>query len=83
MKDADGPGPGRGRKGLRKTFKTSFLAVVQRPVDDIPGSLADAARASVVKHLSPNETARVLEKDVEHTAHLMKDEWKSFVALGA
>lgn len=64
MKGADGPGPGRGRKGFRTTLKTPVLAVVQRPVDDIPGSLAGAARASVVKNLSANETARVLEKDV-------------------
>ena len=81
-KGADGPDPGRGRKGLRKTLKTPVLAVVQRPIDDIPGSPAGAARAAVVKNLSANETARVLERDVERTAHLISDEWKSFVALG-
>ncbi|EIZ77255.1 Uncharacterized protein in transposable element, partial [Novosphingobium sp. Rr 2-17] len=81
-KGVDGPDPGRGRKGLRKTLKTPVLAVVQRPTDDLPGSPAGAARASVVKNLSANETARVLEKDVQRTAHLISDEWKSFVALG-
>lgn len=81
-KGADGPDPGRGRKGLRKTLKTPVLAIVQRPADDLPGSPAGAARAAVVKNLSVSETARVLEKDVQRTAHLISDEWKSFVALG-
>ncbi len=81
-KGADGPDPGRGRKGLHKSLKTPVLTVVQRPAGDIPGSPAGVARASVVKNLSANATARVLEKDVERTAHLISDEWKSFMALG-
>jgi hypothetical protein len=81
-KGADGPAPGRGRKRLPKTLKTPVLALVQRPSPDTPGSPAGAARASVVKNLSASEAARVLEKDVQLTAHLISDEWKSFVALG-
>jgi transposase-like protein len=81
-KGADGPAPGRGRKGLRKTLKTPVLAVVQRPTDDNPGAPAGAARASVVNNLSANEAGRVLEKGVQRTAHLISDEWKAFVALG-
>ena len=81
-KGADGPDPGRGRKGLRKTLKTPVLAVVQRPADDRPGSPAGIARASVVKNLSASESARVLERDVQRSAHLISDEWKSFMALG-
>jgi len=81
-KGADGPDPGRGWKGLRKTLKTPVLAVVQRPADDRPGSPAGIARASVVKNLSASESARVLERDVQRSAHLISDEWKSFMALG-
>lgn len=72
-KGADGPDPGRGRKGLRKTLKTPVLAVVQRPADERPGSPAGIARASVVKNLSASESARVLERDVQRSAHLISD----------
>ena len=81
-KGADGPDPGRGRKGLRKTLKTPVLAVVQRPADDLPGSPPGVARASVVKNLSASESARVLERDLQRSAHLISDELKSFMALG-
>lgn len=81
-KGADGPNPGRGRKGLRKTLKTPVLAVVQRSGDPRPGSPAGSARASVMKNLSAKEAARVLDRDVQRTAQLISDEWKSFVALG-
>src|SRR5215469_8044355 len=51
-KGRDGPTPGRGRKGLRKTLKTPVLALVQRPHGAIIGAPAGAARAAVVADLS-------------------------------
>ena len=81
-KRVDEPPPGRGRKGLRRTTKRPVLAVVQRPSATVRGALAGDARASVVANLSMDEVERVLDKEVEPTAHLMSDEWKAFVAVG-
>ena len=81
-KKPDAPPPGRGRKGLRRTTKHPVLAVVQRPGAIAPGTPAGDARASVVADLSMDEVERVLEKEVDATAHLMSDEWKAFVAVG-
>ena len=81
-KKPDAPPPGRGRKGLRRTTKHP-VAVVQRPGGAIAqGTPAGDARASVVADLSMDEVERVLEKEVDATAHLMSDEWKAFVAVG-
>jgi transposase-like protein len=81
-KKPDEPPPGRGRKGLRRTTKQPVLAVVQRPSATARGAPAGDARAAVVANLSMDEVERVLEKEVEPTAHLMSDEAKAFVAVG-
>jgi hypothetical protein len=57
-KKIDGPPPGRGRKGLRKTMKTPVLTVVQRPSAVTIGAPAGEARASVVADLSVFEGKR-------------------------
>lgn len=51
-KHPDVPSPGRGRKGRAKTQKTPVVAIVQRPADVTPGSIAGDARAAVVTSLS-------------------------------
>ena len=81
-KDADRPHLGRGRKGQPRTTKTPVLAVVQRPAQADEGSAAGDARARVVADLSEREARRVLSENVDVAAHLMSDEWKSFVSIG-
>jgi transposase-like protein len=78
----DQPPPGRGRKGQEKTEKTPILAIVQRPVDIVPGTPAGDARAAVVTGLSLRAAERALETQVEPNAHLMSDEAKAFMAAG-
>jgi hypothetical protein len=79
---ADRPHLGRGRKGQPRTTKTPVLAVVQRPAEAETGAAAGEARARVVNDLSESEARRVLSDHVDTTAHLMSDEWKSFVSIG-
>lgn len=79
---ADRPRLGRGRKGQPRTSKTPALAVVQRPEQLAPGAPAGEARARIVDDLSESEARRVLGEAVELSAHLMSDEWKSFVSVG-
>jgi hypothetical protein len=81
-KDADRPHLGRGRKGQPRTTKTPALAVVQRPMEVKERAAAGEARARVVADLSEREARRVLSENVDVTAHLMSDEWKSFVSVG-
>jgi transposase-like protein len=81
-KDAARPRLGRGRKGQPRTTKTPVLAVVQRPANTEQGALTGEARARVVDDLSEREAHRVLSENVDVTAHLMSDEWKSFVSIG-
>jgi hypothetical protein len=81
-KDADRPHMGRGRKGQPRTTKTPVLAVVQRPARAQDGAAAGDARARVVADLSEREARRVLSENVDVAAHLMSDEWKSFVSVG-
>lgn len=67
----------------RSIFNTDVTTVsIQRPAADLPGSRAGIAWASVVKNLSASESARVLERDVQRSVHLISDEWESFMALG-
>ena len=80
--DADRPHLGRGRKGQPRTTKTPVLAVVQRPLLDDEGVAAGEARARIVSNLSEREVRRVLGENVDLSAHLMSDEWKSFVSIG-
>jgi transposase-like protein len=80
--NADLPKPGRGRKGRPRTTKTPVLTVIQRPLDLTAGAPAGEARARIVKNLSEIEASLVLEDTVEPTAHLMSDEWKSFMSAG-
>jgi hypothetical protein len=82
-RDADRPRLGRGRKGQPRTDKTPALAVVQRPASRETGAPAGEARAAVVADLSRAEAERVLEAAVDPGAHLMSDEWKAFVSIGA
>ena len=81
-KDADQPHLGRGRKGQPRTTKTPVLAVVQRAELAAEGATAGEARARVVADLSEREAHRVLSENVDVAAHLMSDEWKSFVSIG-
>ena len=81
-KDADRPRLGRGRKGQPRTTKTPVLAVVQRSAAPEEGAAAGDARARVVADLSEREARRVLSEHVDVTAHLMSDEWKSFLSIG-
>lgn len=81
-KDTDQPHLGRGRKGQPRTTKTPVLAVVQRPAHTDEGAAAGEARARVVADLSEREAHRVLSENVDVAAHLMSDEWKSFVSIG-
>lgn len=81
-RDADRPRLGRGRKGQPRTMKTPVLAVVQRPEELVEGAQAGEARARVVDNLSESEARRVLGESVERSAHLMSDEWKSFLSVG-
>jgi transposase-like protein len=80
--DADRPHLGRGRKGQPRTTKTPVLAVVQRPTQADEGAAAGDARARVVADLSEREARRVLSENVDVAAHLMSDEWKSFMSIG-
>ena len=75
-------GPGRGRKGSRKTLKMAAIAIVQRPENLNKGSPAGKASATVVEDLSFAEAARALDGAVDPDSHLMSDEWKAFVAVG-
>jgi transposase-like protein len=81
-KDADSPRLGRGRKGQPRTTKTPVLAVVQRPDQVEQAAPAGEARARVVMDLSEPEARRVLGEAVDLSAHLMSDEWKSFMSIG-
>jgi hypothetical protein len=81
-KDADRPRLGRGRKGQPRTTKIPVLTVVQRPEPTEDGAGAGEARARVVADLSEREARRVLSETVDPSAHLMSDEWKSFVSIG-
>jgi ISXO2-like transposase domain/Transposase zinc-ribbon domain len=80
--DADRPHLGRGRKGHPRTTKTPVLAIVQRPGPLEEGMPAGEARAHVVDDLSEPEARRVLDGTVDLSAHLMSDEWKSFLSVG-
>ena len=81
-RDADRPRLGRGRKGQPRTTKTPVLAVVQRPEHLHDGAPAGQAGARVVEDLSEREGRRVLSDTVDQSAHLMSDEWKSFISVG-
>jgi ISXO2 transposase-like protein/transposase-like zinc ribbon protein len=81
-RDADRPRLGRGRKGQPRTTKTPVLAVVQRPEHLQEGAPAGAAGARVVGDLSEREAGRVLSETVDLSAHLMSDEWSSFLSVG-
>jgi hypothetical protein len=81
-RDADRPRLGRGRKGEPRTTKTPVLAVIQRPQHLDNGALAGAAGARVVGDLSEREARQVLSENVDRSAHLMSDEWKSFLSVG-
>jgi hypothetical protein len=81
-RDADRPRLGRGRKGQKRTTKTPVLAVVQRPEQLEDGAPAGGAGARVIADLSEREARRVLSETVDPSAHLMSDEWKSFVSVG-
>jgi transposase-like protein len=81
-RDADRPRLGRGRKGQPRTTKTPVLVVVQRPQRLEDGARAGGARARVVQDLSEREARWVLSDTVDPSAHLMSDEWKSFVSVG-
>jgi hypothetical protein len=80
--DADRPKLGRGRKGQPRTTKTPVLTVIQRPLELTVGAHAGEAKARVVEDLSEIEVRRMFEETVEPTAHLMSDEWKSFMSAG-
>ncbi len=80
--DADRAHLGRGRKGQPRTTKTPVLAVVQRPLQLADGAPAGAAGARMVSDLSEREARRVLTETADLSAHLMSDEWKSFVSVG-
>ena len=75
--------PGRGRKGQPKTLKTPALVAVQRPPDVSAGSPSGEVRAAIIENLSEPEADRVLTDAINPAAHLMSDEWKTFVSLGA
>jgi hypothetical protein len=81
-RDPDRPRMGRGRKGEPRTTKTPVLAVVQRPEQLREGMPAGGAGARVVDDLSEREARRVLSETVDQSAHLMSDEWKSFLSVG-
>ena len=81
-KNPDGPSPGRGRKGQKKTRKTTVLAMVQRPEDTVPGTPAGDARAAVVSSLSYRDTESVVEHQIPVKATLVSDEWTAFMAIG-
>lgn len=81
-KDRDSPKLGRGRKGLPRTTKTPALTVVQRPLELTVGAPAGEARAHLVEDLSATSAYRVLEDTVAPTAHLMSDEWSTFMSAG-
>ena len=82
-RDADRPRLGRGRKGQPRTDKTPALAIVQRPASLEEGAPAGEARAAVVADLSQAEAELVLEAAIDPGAHLMSDEWKAFMSIGA
>jgi hypothetical protein len=56
---------------------------VQRPLDLSVGASAGEARAAAIEDLSEAEADRVLTESVNPGAHLMSDEWKAFVSIGA
>lgn len=70
-KNPDDPPPGRGRKGQANTDKTPVMAMVRRPTDVMPGTLAGDARAAVVTGLSARANERVIEAQIELGAHLI------------
>lgn len=80
--DAGRPHLGRGRKGQPWTTTTPTLAVVQRPQTLAVGTPAGEARARIVDDLSERAARRVLGETVDLSAHLMSDEWKSFMSVG-
>jgi hypothetical protein len=75
--------PGRGRKGQPKTLKTPALVAVQRPPEVSVGAPAGETRAAMIRDLSESEANRVPPEAIEITAHLMSDEWRVFVSIGA
>ena len=81
-KDPDRPRLGRGRKGQPRTTKTPALSIVQRPDNLADDTQAGAAGAHVADDLSEREAFRVLSEHVAPSAHLMSDEWKSFMSAG-
>ncbi len=58
------------------------MAIVQRPTDVTPGSIAGDARAAVVTGLSLRAVTRAIAPQVELQTHLMSDEAKAFMAMG-
>jgi hypothetical protein len=48
----------------------------------VEGSPAGEVRARMVDDLSEREARRVLAQSVDPSAHLMSDEWKSFLSIG-
>ncbi len=65
-----------------KTQKTPVVAIVQRPADGTPGSIAGDARAALVTGLSLRAAVGAIAPQVELQAHLMSDEAKAFMAIG-
>ena len=80
--DADRPRLGRGCKGHPRTKKTPALVMVQRPESIAEGAMAGEARAKVVKGHSETATDRVLDGNVDVSAHLMSDGWRAFKSIG-
>jgi hypothetical protein len=64
-------------------LKTPAFVAVQRPPDVSVGSSSGEVRAAVIEDLSESEADRVLTDAVNPAAHLMSDEWKTFVSLGS
>lgn len=73
---------GRGRRDPEAAEKTPVMALVQRPHDTIPGTMAGDARATVVDAVSLRAAERVVETQIERDAHLISDEAKAFIAIG-
>ena len=66
---------------MPRTTKTPVLGWC-KPSGPEDGAPAGDARARVVADLSEREARRVLSEHVDVTAHLMSDEWKSFLSIG-
>jgi hypothetical protein len=81
-KDRDSPKPGRGRKGQPRTSKHLALSVVERPHEMSPGAPAGGARAQLIVGRTASAIGGVLADNLDHTSHLMSDEWGVFSAIG-